>query len=66
MDAALVVVVGTLLVLSGIGGGLGLIGYRKKIGIAMWSGIMIMVVVLAWIAMEAFFWIPCMAGAGCI
>jgi hypothetical protein len=66
MDLALVVLVGTLLVLSGIGGGLGLIGYRKKIGTVMWIGIVIMVVVLAWIGMEALFWISCIAGAGCV
>ncbi len=62
----LLVVVGALLVLSGIGGGLGLIGYRKKISLVMWGGILILVVVVAWIAMEALFWIACIAGAGCI
>jgi hypothetical protein len=66
MDLVMFVVVGTLLVLSGVGGGLGLIGYRKRIGILMWGGIMILVVVLAWLSMEAIFWIPCVTGAGCV
>jgi hypothetical protein len=60
------VLLAVLLVLSGLGFGLGLIGYRKKVGLVMWGGIMLLVVALAWIVMEAFFWIPCMAGAGCV
>jgi hypothetical protein len=47
-------------------GGLGLIGYRKKIGFALWIEITILVPVAAVIAIEALFWIPCMLGAGCV
>jgi hypothetical protein len=60
------VIVATLLVLMGIGGGLVTAGRRYRKPLVRWSGLAILIAVLAFIAMEAFLMITCLTGAGCI
>jgi hypothetical protein len=59
-------VLALFLVLIGIGGGLGMTGYRGGNALMLWAGVAILIVVLGFVALEALVTVACWAGAGCI
>jgi hypothetical protein len=60
------VIVATLLMLLGIGGGLAITGHRAGKPLFLWVGAAILTAAGAFIAIDAFFLVACWAGAGCI
>jgi hypothetical protein len=56
----------TLLALFGVGGGLSIIGYRKRMTLMLWSGVVILIVVFAYVAIYVLLLLACSTGEGCL
>lgn len=55
-----------VLALCGIGCGLSIAGYRMGKTLLLVSGVIILIVVLGWLAIDAFFMFACYTGGGCV